>query len=145
MVQLNKVGADALQNLHPHGMTDITGYGFAGHALEMALGSNTTLVFELQKLPRFSGIETLISKRFFTRASKTNREYVLPHLRIEGKPDTVSMELTLDAQTSGGLLVSLPKEEVALFIKAALANGAICAVEVGEVQAKGSHHLVFKP
>jgi len=145
MVQLNKVGADALQNLHPHGLTDITGYGFAGHALEMALGSNTTLVFELQKLPRFAEIETLISKRFFTRASKTNREYISPHLRIEGNPDTVSMELALDAQTSGGLLVSLPKEEVALFIKAALANGAICAVEVGEVQAKGSHHLVFKP
>ena len=145
MVQLNKVGADALQNLNPHGMTDITGYGFAGHALEMALGSNTTLVFELQKLPRFSGIETLISKRFFTRASKTNREYILPHLRVEGNPDKVSMELALDAQTSGGLLVSLPKEEVALFIKAALANGSICAVEVGEVQARGSHHLVFKP
>lgn len=145
MVQLNKVGADALQHLHPHGMTDITGYGFAGHALEMALGSNTTLVFELQKLPRFAGIETLIAKRFFTRASKTNREYILPHLRVEGKPDKVSMELALDAQTSGGLLVSLPKEEVALFINAALANGAICAVEVGEVQAKGPHHLVFKP
>ena len=145
MVQLNKVGADALQHLHPHGMTDITGYGFAGHALEMALGSNTTLVFELQKLPRFAGIETLIAKRFFTRASKTNREYILPHLRVEGNPDKVSMELALDAQTSGGLLVSLPKEEVALFIKAALANGAICAVEVGEVQAKGPHHLVFKP
>ena len=145
MVQLNKAGADALQHLHPHGMTDITGYGFAGHALEMALGSNTTLVFELQKLPRFAGIETLIAKRFFTRASKTNREYILPHLRIEGKPDAVSMELALDAQTSGGLLVSLPKEEVALFINAALANGAICAVEVGEVQAKGPHHLVFKP
>lgn len=145
MVQLNKVGADALQHLHPHGMTDITGYGFAGHALEMALGSNTTLVFELQKLPRFAGIETLIAKRFFTRASKTNREYILPHLRVEGNPDKVSMELALDAQTSGGLLVSLPKEEVALFIKAALANGAICAVEVGEVQAKGSQHLVFKP
>lgn len=145
MVQLNKVGADALQHLHPHGMTDITGYGFAGHALEMALGSNTTLVFELQNLPRFAGIETLIAKRFFTRASKTNREYILPHLRVEGNPDKVSMELALDAQTSGGLLVSLPKEEVALFIKAALANGAICAVEVGEVQAKGPHHLVFKP
>lgn len=145
MVQLNKVGADALQHLHPHGMTDITGYGFAGHALEMALGSNTTLVFELQNLPRFAGIETLIAKRFFTRASKTNREYILPHLRVEGNPDKVSMELALDAQTSGGLLVSLPKEEVALFIKAALANGAICAVEVGEVQAKGSQHLVFKP
>lgn len=145
MVQLNKVGADALQHLHPHGMTDITGYGFAGHALEMAIGSNTTLVFELQKLPRFAGIETLIAKRFFTRASKTNREYILPHLRVEGNPDKVSMELALDAQTSGGLLVSLPKEEVALFIKAALANGAICAVEVGEVQAKGPHHLVFKP
>lgn len=145
MVQLNKVGADALQHLHPHGMTDITGYGFAGHALEMALGSNTTLVFELQKLPRFAGIETLIAKRFFTRASKTNREYILPHLRIEGSPDKISMELALDAQTSGGLLLSLPQEEVALFIKAALANGAICAVEVGEVQAKGSHHLIFKP
>ena len=86
-----------------------------------------------------------IGKRFFTRASKTNREYILPHLRVEGNPDKVSMELALDAQTSGGLLVSLPKEEVALFIKAALANGAICAVEVGEVQAKGPHHLVFKP
>lgn len=145
MVQLNKVGADALKNLNPHGMTDITGYGFAGHALEMALGSNTTLAFELQKLPRFAGIEALISKGFFTRASKTNREYILPHLRIEGKPDKASMELALDAQTSGGLLVSLPKQEVPLFIKAALANGAICAVEVGEVQPKGSHHLVFKP
>ncbi len=144
MVQLNKVGADAFQKLTPHGLTDVTGYGFAGHALEMALGSNTTLVIDLPKLPRFEGVEDLISKRYFTRASKSNREYVSPHLRIEGNPDKFSMELAFDAQTSGGLLISLPAGEAPKFIEEALNKGAICAVEVGEVLAKGSHHLVFK-
>ncbi len=145
MVQLNKVGADALTGLHPHGMTDITGFGFAGHALEMALGSNTTLEINLHNLPRFSGIDWLISKRYFTRASKTNKEYVQPYLITEGKPDHISLELAFDAQTSGGLLISLPKDEVEMFKKAALNNGAICAVVVGEVLEKGKHHLVFKP
>src|SRR5262249_16501816 len=111
MVQLNDVGQQAMLEVGVHSATDITGFGLAGHAYEMAQGSDCTLVLELAKLPLIPGAEKLAThKHFRTRASKTNAEYVRAGLRVEGKPDPVALEFFYDAQTSGGLLISVPAE-----------------------------------
>jgi len=87
MVQLNDIGRDAMLEAGAHAATDITGFGLAGHAYEMAEGSHATLVFELSRLPLLPGAEAIARKPYLTRASKTNAEYVAGGLRIEGKPD----------------------------------------------------------
>src|SRR5205807_2235007 len=83
MVQLNDLGRDAMLEIGAHAATDVTGFGLAGHAYEMALGSDTTIILELSRLPLLPGAEKLARKPFLTRASATNASYVAPGLRLE--------------------------------------------------------------
>jgi selenide,water dikinase len=145
MVQLNAAGAAAMLDVGVHSATDVTGFGLAGHGYEMAEGSRVTLVIELSKLPLIPGAERLVEKRYFTRASKTNREYVEPGLRIEGKVDPVQLEFFFDAQTSGGLLISVPPERADVLVQQARERGAAGACVIGEVAERRDAALVAKP
>lgn len=142
MVQLNVIGRDAMLAAQAHAATDITGFGLAGHAYEMAKGSGVTLRFELEKLPALPGVESLIERKFFTRASKSNREYVTAALRFEREPDPVRVELMFDAQTSGGLLIAVPPHSVERIVEQLRQAGAAAAAVVGEVSAREAPALV---
>jgi len=145
MVQLNDIGRDAMLEVGAHSATDITGFGLAGHSFEMAEGSGTTLVFELSKLPLIPGVEQLVHKPFFTRASATNKAYVAPGLRVEGKPDPIRLEVFYDAQTSGGLLISVPADRAEALVEGARKRGASAACVIGEVtERQGAALLVVK-
>ncbi len=133
MITLNDKARDAAIAAGANAMTDVTGFGFAGHAYEMAEGSGVTLRIDLAQLPAFPGIEELILGKFFTRATKSNREYVTHALRFEREPDPVRVELLFDAQTSGGLLISVPERNAHK-----LGMGTV----IGRVVARESHALV---
>ncbi len=133
MITLNDKARDAAIAAEANAMTDVTGFGFAGHAYEMAEGSGVTLRIDLAQLPAFPGIEELILGKFFTRATKSNREYVTHALRFEREPDPVRVELLFDAQTSGGLLISVPAANVDK-----IGIGTV----IGRVVARESHALV---
>ena len=77
MSQLNSIGRDALRAAGgAHAMTDVTGYGLAGHAFEMAQGARLTIEIDVSSLPVIEGAEPLAVPRFFTRASTSNREFL---------------------------------------------------------------------
>jgi selenide,water dikinase len=145
MTQLNDIGRDAMIEAGAHAATDVTGFGLAGHAYEMAEGSGTTLVLELSRLPLLPGAEKLARKPYLTRASATNAAYVLPGLRVEGKPDPVRLEFFHDAQTSGGLLISVPADRADDLVVSARKRGAAAACVVGEVTERGDKALVVRP
>jgi selenide,water dikinase len=147
MIQLNSLGQEAIEEVGGvHALTDVTGFGLAGHTYEMAEGAGVTIALELSKLPLFPGVEKLASnKHFRTRASKTNAEYVAPGLKIEGKPDPIRLEVFYDAQTSGGLLISIAPEKVDSLIEALKRRNAACAVVIGEVRPRGESALVLLP
>ena len=69
MIQLNDVARDAMLAAGAHAATDITGFGLAGHAFEMAEGSGVTLVIEVSRLPLLPGVDKLAHRPFLTRAS----------------------------------------------------------------------------
>jgi selenide,water dikinase len=145
MIQLNDAGRDAMIENGVHSATDVTGFGLAGHAYEMAEGSGCTLVFELSRLPLIPGVEPLVRKPFFTRASATNAAYVAAGLRVEGKPDAVRLDIFYDAQTSGGLLISVPGDRADALVEAARKRGAATACVIGEVtERQGTTLLVVK-
>ena len=144
MIQLNDIGRDVMIAFGGHAATDITGFGLAGHSYEMAQGSKTTLVIELGCLPLLPGAEKLARKPFLTRASKTNAEYVAPGLKIEGTVDPVRMEFFFDAQTSGGLLISVPGDKAEAMAAAARERGAATACIVGDVRERGEAALVVR-
>jgi selenide,water dikinase len=145
MVQLNDIGKDAMLEAEAHAATDITGFGLAGHAYEMADGSQVTLVFELSRLPLLPGAERLAHKPYLTRASATNAAYVQPFLRIDGKPDPVRLEFFYDAQTSGGLLISVAADKAEALVEDLHKRGAASTCIIGEVTAKQEAALIVKP
>jgi selenide,water dikinase len=145
MIQLNDAGQEAMLEVGVHSATDVTGFGLAGHAFEMAEGSNVTIVLELSRLPLIPGAEKLAHKPYLTRASATNAAYVEAGLRVEGKPDPVRVEFFYDAQTSGGLLISVPADRADALVENMRRRGAASACVIGEVTARGDVALIVKP
>jgi selenide,water dikinase len=146
MIELNAVGRDALRAAGGvHALTDVTGYGLAGHACEMALGAGLTFAIEVSKLPVIEGAEPLAVPRYYTRASKTNREFLQGRLRTEPGVDPLRLEFAFDAQTSGGLLIAIAADRVALLIQQLRDRGASAAAIVGRVEERSGDiaiHLV---
>lgn len=146
MIQLNDIGRDAMIEVGAHASTDVTGFGLAGHAYEMASGSGATLVIELGRLPLLPGARELARRPYITRASATNAAYVAESLRVEGEPDPTLLEFFYDAQTSGGLLISVPADRAEDLVQRARSRGAMATCVVGEVRERTDHAaLIIKP
>ncbi len=86
MAALNQAASQAAVECGAHAVTDITGFGMAGHAAEMAASSGVTVLLQASALPLLPGAELLARKGNKTRASATNRSFLEPHLRLEGVP-----------------------------------------------------------
>lgn len=111
MSTLNRAARDAARPLEVHAATDVTGFGLAGHAWEMAAASDVSLRFRADRLPLLPGVLALARAGHLTRGDRDNRPYVR-RLAMDG----VSAELQsvfVDPQTSGGLLFALPAAEAA--------------------------------
>jgi selenide,water dikinase len=134
MIQLNTIGCEAFRATGgAHAVTDVTGYGLAGHAFEMAEGAGLTFEIEVDSLPVIEGAAGLATPRFFTRASKSNREFVSGKLQIASNVDPQRMEFAFDAQTSGGLLIAIAEERVPLLVEQLRERGAAAWALVGRV------------
>ena len=144
MRALNAAASQAAVDCGANAATDITGFGLAGHACEMAESSNVTLELQMDKLPILPGAHELLRNGFFTRASATNRSFVQESTRIESSVDKESLEFAFDAQTSGGLLLSVPDGQADRLIQRARDQGAESTQAVGQVVPRGDHALVLK-
>ncbi len=102
--QLNTVGAQLGADSSVHALTDITGFGLAGHLLEIARGSDLDAVVSALALPVLPGVQELIAQGHFTGASTRNWEGYGNAVAIAPElPDEIKTLIT-DPQTSGGLL-----------------------------------------
>jgi selenide,water dikinase len=117
---------------HPvHACSDITGFGILGHALEMASGSGVTLVIESAKLPLLPSAARLAEKGYITGGCKRNREYLSDKMVIEPSIREGLVQVAIDPQTSGGLLLAIAKRHAAKLVDDLRAAGVTDAVEVG--------------
>lgn len=145
MIQLNAIGRDAMLEVGAHAATDIGGFGLAGHALQLAEASKVSIVLDLARLPLFAGADKIAHKPYLTRASITNAAFVAAALRKEGKPDAIHLESLYDAQTSGGLLVSVPAAEADMLVQKCRGRGASQATIVGDVIQREGAALILRP
>lgn len=143
MAMLNAAASEAAIAVGAKAATDITGFGLAGHASEMAQSSEKTIVLELGKLPLLSGAAELARQGNKTRASATNRSFVEPLLRISDDVDPLLTEFAFDAQTSGGLLISVAEDRASELIDRCKTGGAEAACVVGYVQEKEDVAMVI--
>jgi selenide, water dikinase len=126
MLRLNRDAKRAAAEGVVHGCTDITGFGLLGHAWELARASRARVRLYAASLPLLPSALDLASRGVRTGGAASNRAYVGEALRAEGV-DAALLDLALDPQTSGGLLLSVPPADAARL--AALGVGVI----IGEV------------
>ncbi len=144
MAQLNKAACEAMLAVGVSAATDVTGFGLAGHGLEMADGSNVTLRIRLSALPVFPGIERIDVAKHRTRAIKSNREYTEPRTRFDGTQTAPRLDFVYDPQTSGGLLIATPPDKVDELTRLLKTSGTLAAV-IGEVEPRRSESLLLLP
>ena len=130
MLELNRASAEAMEGLEVHAVTDVTGFGLAGHAWEMARGSGVVIEIEAALMPELPGARDLAAAGYVTGGSRSNRAYVGAGLVAEGASET-DLALALDPQTSGGLLIALPAADAQTLIdaKRGVAIGRVLAGE----------------
>jgi selenide,water dikinase len=142
MMALNRAASEAAQALGAHASTDITGFGLIGHAAEVAQASRVTIVLELNKLPILPGALDLVRAGYKTRASNSNRSFAEATTRLGPGLDPLRVEIAFDAQTSGGLLISIAPDRAEELVERAKAGGAVAATIVGSVDPAGAHAVV---
>ena len=141
MAHLNQAASLAAQSVGVHAITDITGFGFAVHAGELAQASDVTLVIDVTQLPLLPGAHEYYSKGLVTRANKTNREFCESHLNFHVDKSVEFSDILFDPQTSGGLLVSLPENRLDAYLQQARERGAMAATPIGSVVERESSWL----
>jgi len=125
-----------------HAATDITGFGFSGHSMQMALASQVTLKVNATELPRFSNAMIFLENSFLTKAHRTNREYTEPDIDVSIL-DNLHQLLIHDPQTSGGLLLSV-SAEASYNIVQALRQKFKSAEIVGQVLPRQEKAVIFE-
>jgi selenide,water dikinase len=109
----------------------VTGFGIIGHALGMASGSSITLIIESAKLPLLHRAPRLAEKGYITGGCKRNREYLQDKITIDKSIREGIVEVAIDPQTSGGLLIAIAKRHAAKLVEELHAAGVMDATEVG--------------
>ncbi len=130
MTTLNKYAAQCCRAYEVHACTDVTGFSFLGHLHEMMDGAHSCRI-EAGAVPVFSEALRHADEFLLTAAGQRNRNHTGPFVRFENVPFAME-EVLFDPQTSGGLLVALPKEQAAALV-ADLRRGGAPAAVVGEV------------
>jgi len=108
---LNRIGHELAKDDDVHAITDVTGFGLLGHALEMARGSGVRLRIEQSGLPFFTQAEALAQAGYITGASKRNWNSYSDGVTLPADLPEWRRALLTDPQTSGGLLVSCKAEK----------------------------------
>jgi len=132
--RLNTPGPDLARMPGVHAMTDVTGFGLAGHALEMARGAGATVRLSLAQVPLLARARELVGAGHVTGAS--GRNWSSYGASVTGRtPDALERALITDPQTSGGLLVACAPEAVADVLECFGRQGFAAASVVGDVVA----------
>ena len=145
MVLLNKAASEAMLEVGVSACTDITGFGLMGHAYELAEASKVTLSFFAGRIPVFDGCERYVKMGLMPGVSKLSKKYLKNAIRINPKVREEFVDVLFDAQTSGGLLISVPKGKAEILCTKLKERGALTFDVVGEVHQREDVSIVVTP
>ncbi len=136
--RLNTPGPELAKLPGVHALTDITGFGLAGHALELARGAQAGITLDWAKVPLLPGVTDLARAGCVTGASERNWGGYGAEVGLPAGFDPVHQALLSDPQTSCGLLVSCTPDTVDAVLATFARHGFGQAAVVGEVTPAGS-------
>jgi selenide, water dikinase len=145
LTTLNKMAAEVMRAFDIHAVTDITGFGLAGHGLEMAKASQVTLSIKMDCLPIMDEALDMYRQGVTTGVNAFNQRLAAEHTRFETPCPQWHQQIVYDPQTSGGLLIAVPAGQQVDLVHALKQARTPVAALIGEVlPLEGRIHLVFK-
>lgn len=136
MATLNKDAAEVMMEIGVHACTDITGFGLLGHSLEMAKASKVGIRIYIERVPVIPEAKIFASMGIVPAGSFANQKFCSHHLDIISSIDPILLDIMSDAQTSGGLLISVPEKKASLLVQKLIERNTPSAHIVGEVLEK---------
>jgi len=131
--KLNTPGIELARLDGVHALTDVTGFGLAGHALELARGAGVRAIIDWARVPLLEGVRELAAQGMVTGASGRNWTSHAPHVCLPAGFADIEIALLNDPQTSGGLLVSCSADKVGEVLEIFHRQGFAQAAVIGEV------------
>jgi selenide,water dikinase len=144
MTTLNNTAAELMAKMDAiHACTDVTGFGFLGHALEMAEGSDVGMRIDAASVPFFPEIRPFVEEGIIPGGLIRNRKFREGQVEISpGCPDW-RVDILFDPQTAGGLLIALPAGDAKHLLHEMHASGIAEAAIVGEVTASPKGKIII--
>jgi selenide, water dikinase len=142
MSTLNKYAAEIAKKFNINACTDITGFGLAGHAFEMAIGSNVTIHLKSKDVIFIDGAVEYAKMGMIPAGTYRNRKHIENSFKSLINEDYI-LDLMFDPQTSGGLMYSLPESEADKLLKE-LNDSGISSSIIGYVTETEDKHLIIE-
>ena len=130
---LNRKASEWMKAFGAHACTDITGFGFIGHAMEMVSASQVGMVIQSKDIPIFSEAIEYARLGLIPGGAHANRDFFSCRVEVHSNVPDLLVDILYDPQTSGGLLISLPSHEAERLVEALKKEGNIDSCIVGKV------------
>jgi selenide, water dikinase len=144
MTALNRPAAECLTGFPVHAVTDITGFGLLGHALELASASQVVLTLSASRVPLLAAAKEYAALGLVPAGTFANRSFCDKSLEIDPGVDLITLDLLADAQTNGGLLIAVAGDQADKLLACLHHRGVAAAAVIGEVTAPGTGAIVLK-
>jgi selenide, water dikinase len=135
MAALNRPGGEAIAEVGANAATDVTGYGLAGHLCEVAGASKVGMKLHVDALPVLPEVRELIAEKCFPGGTKKNLAHFRQWLDFADDVTEDEQVLVCDAQTSGGMVISVPADKCDALVASLKKHNALAVAVIGEVVA----------
>lgn len=138
MAALNRTASEAMLRVGAHACTDVTGFGLLGHLREMAAGSGVDVTISVQAVPTLPAAWDLAGAGAIPGGTLNNLAHVENHVTFAPGISHIAQLILADAQTSGGLLISLPAKQAEALLVDLQGQGISGAALIGQVTGVGN-------
>jgi selenide,water dikinase len=144
MISLNDIAAEGMAMTKVNSCTDITGFGFLGHAFEMAKGSDVSIIIDSEAVPVIEGAIENAQMGLVPAGAYRNEAFIGDNVKYENDIPVYMKDILFDPQTSGGLLISIEKEKADILLEYYDKNLKTEFSIVGEVTEKQENYLIVR-
>lgn len=144
MATLNKIASELMQEVGVNACTDITGFGFLGHAGQMAESSHVAMKVNSDSIPIFAGVVEFAKKGLCPGGLHRNTEFYGKLVEFSERVPEYMRDILFDPQTSGGLLISVAEEKADMLLGRLKKTGIAKAAIVGEIVTQPAGKIIVK-
>jgi selenide,water dikinase len=144
MASLNRSAAEIMVEHGATACTDVTGFGLLGHLCHIVDESNVTAEIEISKLPLLPNVMEYAEAGMFSGANERNSDYCSEYASFDDDVTREMKAILFDAQTSGGLLIALPEDQVEPALKKIIAGGDTQTCIIGKITEKSEGKISIK-